>query len=358
MHKKIIITAPSLDPKDNVSGISAVARFIIANNPSCEYIHFMIGKKDNERGGLLQRCVRVWNMYRKWKRFLKENPNAIIHYNFPLDVKSVIRDFFFIRYALHNRRQMVIHIHGGLYLTKKSRPWIINKMMRTIFSCDAPFIVLSELEKKAIQTEFKTKHVEVLPNCVDLNDAAAFERTVKGKGEILTMGYLGRIEENKGIDWLLSACCELRRENIMFKLILAGKEEVPGAYLNTFSDYIGDRFHYAGVVSGEDKCAFLRSLDVFVLPSYFEGLPMSLLECMSYGAVPLTTAVGSIPEVVKDGENGIIIKVRDTRTIVDGFKRLNDNRQMLKQLSENAKKSIFTNFSPEKYIKKLNMLYE
>lgn len=355
--RPIIITSPSLNPEENVSGVSEVVRFIIQNNCERQYLHFTIGKKDGEGGGLLQRVRRIWNTYGEWKRFLAKHPDALVHYSFPLDARSVVRDYFFIGHALKQRRQMLVHIHGGLYLTKKNRPWIINRLMHRIFSWDVPFVVLSGREKEIVQREFGARSVEVLPNCVDLTDAESHARIYKKGDEPLTIGYLGRIEVNKGMDWLLLACERLRREGMRFRLVLAGKEEPGSNYLDRFSDLLGERFHYAGVVSGEAKAAFLRSLDVFALPTYFEGLPMSLLETMSYGAVPVTTPVGSIPEVVKDGENGLFIKVKDEQSIVDALRRLNDDRALLQRLSEQARETIFTQFSPKAYVNKLNALY-
>lgn len=357
-NDKIIITSPSLNPEENVSGISEVVRFIIANNQKHEYIHFEIGKKDNEKGRILQRVLRIVKTYRNWRQFLNEHPEALVHYNFPLDSKSVIRDYFFIKYAIKHNRRMLAHIHGGLYLTKKNRPRFINRMMQQIFSWEIQFAVLSDLEKKIIEDEFHAKHVSVLPNCVDLSDAQTFNRTCKKKGEPLTIGYLGRIEENKGISWLLLAAEKLLSKGMKSRLVLAGKENGNNGYVEKFSQLLGDSFHYCGVVSGVSKRKFLRDLDVFVLPSYFEGLPMSLLETMSYGCVPVTTPVGSIPEVVRDGENGLIIKTKDERSIVEALDRLNKNRNLLQCLSENARQTIFTKFSPKEYINHLNLLYE
>lgn len=356
--RQIIITSPSLNPEENVSGVSEVVRFIIQNNTERQYLHFTIGKKDGEGGGLLQRIGRIRKTYKEWKDFLKEHPDALVHYSFPLDVKSVVRDIFFIGHAYKQRRKMIVHIHGGLYLTKKNRPWLINRMMHRIFSWDIPFVVLSGREKEIVQQEFGARRVEVLPNCVDLTDAESFARTYKKGDKPLTIGYLGRIEVNKGMDWLLLACERLRREGVRFRLVLAGKEELGSNYLESFSNLLGESFHYAGVVSCEAKAAFLRSLDVFMLPTYFEGLPMSLLETMSYGAVPVTTPVGSIPEVVKDGENGLFIKVKDEQSIVDVLRRLNNDRALLPRLSEQARETIFKQFSPKVYTEKLNALYD
>ena len=94
------------------------------------------------------------------------------------------------------------------------------------------------------------------------------------------------------------------------------------------------------------------------MPTYFEGLPMSLLECMSYGIVPVITPVGSIPEVVVDGNNGMFIKVKDTDSIVEAIRKINSDRNLLNRLSVNARNTIFSKFSTLQYISQLNHIYQ
>ena len=94
------------------------------------------------------------------------------------------------------------------------------------------------------------------------------------------------------------------------------------------------------------------------MPTYFEGLPMSLLECMSYGVVPVITPVGSIPEVVVDGNNGLFIKVKNTDSIVDAISKINSDRNLLNRLSVNARNTIFSKFSTQQYINQLNRIYQ
>lgn len=355
--KKVIITSPSLNPEENVSGVSEIVRFIMVNNQQQQYVHFTIGKKDTESGGLLKRIKRTLHSYHDWKLLLKSEPTAIVHYSFPIDAKSVLRDYFFIRHAVKQKRKMIVHIHGGLYLTKKNRPWLINRMLHGVFSSDVPFVVLSEKEHEIVTGEFGARNVKVLPNCVDLADAEAFVRKQKNADEPLTLGYLGRIVETKGMDWLLLACKRLLNDGVRFSLKMAGAEAGGTDYLKQFSELLGDKFHYAGLVSGTAKQEFLRSLDVFVLPTYFEGLPISLLETMSYGSVPVTTPVGSIPEVLKDGENGIFVKLKDDASIADAIQRLDRDRTLLQQLSQQARATIFSDFSPKTYIERLNAIY-
>ena len=353
---RIIITSPSLDPTTNVSGLSAVTRFIIENNPHQDYVHFELGRKDGEKGGI-HRVKAVIRRFKDWKRLLKTYPDALVHYNFPLEKPSIIRDTPFMRAALKNGNRMVIHIHGGVYLTSESIPFPFRQMLNYVFSWHVPFITLSETEAETLRKRFHAKHVVSLPNCVDLKDAQTFRRKYKEDSIPLTIGYLGRIAPTKGMDYLLQACCMLKESQIPFCLKIAGAEELEGQYLPQFSNQLGNMFVYAGIVSGEKKKSFLQSLDVLAMPTFFEGLPMSLLECMCYGAVPVITPVGSIPTVVTDYQNGLFIKAEDAESIVDAITYLHTNRDKLKLMSSAARNYIFEHFDSDSYIDKLNNIY-
>lgn len=352
---EIIIISPSLNPQLNVSGISAVTQFIINNNPLVKYIHFELGRKDNENQGI-NRVFTILKNLKDWTKILRKYPNAYIHYNFPLSKASILRDPLFIYIALLQKKKILIHVHGGVFLTSPKVPFILNYILKKIFALNIPFIVLSELEKKILQKKYNCKNIQVLPNCVDLNEATSFKKEFH-HDKPLTIGYLGRIAQTKGMDFLISSCMQLKEKGIPFTLKIAGKEENEGEYLNRFNIELGKQFVYEGIVFGESKNKFLKSLDLFILPSFFEGLPMSLLECMSYGVVPITTNVGSISEVVQDEINGLFIHCKDAHSISEKIIYLHKHRDIINKLSENAKQTIFDSFSPSSYINNLNILY-
>ena len=420
-------------------------QFIIENNKERKYQHFQIGKTDKESGGVLQRLWRIWRCYGEWKTLLsstayethmrcnetsqkrlrnasdacyenenkikdnkdnqdnkdnkgnlkptqREDTETIIHYSFPLSAPSILRDPWFMHYALKRGYKMVVHVHGGLFLTAPRIPFLLERILKWVFSWDVPFIVLSEGEKEILEKRFGAKRVEVLPNCPYApkgNETQSEIATIRGcattihehgslrygagaydngnelrearlepaKHPSLTLGYLGRIEPNKGMTELLAALKKLKAEGRGFKVRFAGKEQTEGEYLPKFEEALGENFEYCGLVSGETKREFLDSLDVFVMPTYFEGLPMSLLETMSYGAVPVVTKVGSIPTVVKDGENGLFVKVKDADSICEALKKLDDDRSLLAKMSVEARRTIQENFSATKYVERLNEIY-
>lgn len=353
---EIIIVSPSLDPSQNVSGISAVTKFIIDNNPNITYIHFELGRKDNEKGGI-HRLKTLFKKIIEWVKLLDNHPNAYIHYNFPLSKASILRDPVFMQIARLKKRKIVIHLHGGVFLTAAHIPLFINLILKKIFAWNTPIIVLSKKELEIINQRFKCSNVYVLPNCIDLKDAYSFNKSIN-KEKPLTIGYLGRIARTKGIDYLYDACKLLKSNKIPFILKLAGQEEITGEYIDEFRKELKDEFIYEGVISGNKKNEYLKNLDIFVLPSFFEGLPISLLESMSYGAIPITTNVGSIGEIVKNNYNGLFIEIKNSQSIYDKISFLHYNRDLIKNLSKNAKDTIFKNFSPTEYIENLNKIYK
>ena len=349
---QVIITSPSLDPNKNVSGISAVTQFIIDNNKEIDYVHFEQGRKDGEQGGLM-RIKSLAKSLRDWKSLMKKYPNAIVHYNFPLELFAIIRDTIFLHYTKGHRT--IIHIHGGNYLMADRIPWLINLLLRHLFTKDVPFVVLSELEKAKLQHDYNVKDISVLPNCPDLNDAKTYVR-LKNLDKSLTIGYLGRICKEKGMQELLDACRLLKEKNIDFKLRIAGKEDSTD-FIPMFQKYLGVQFEYCGIVSGKDKSNFLKSLDIFILPSYYEGLPMSLLESMGFGVVPICTNVGSIGEVVEDGKSGLFIKKYSSQDIAKQIEKLYNKRNLIVTLSSGALNAISEKFDSQLYIDTLNELY-
>lgn len=352
----IIVTSPSLNPKENVSGISSVVQFIINNNHTVEYVHFEVGRKDAETLNKFNRFQRVFRNRKEWIALLKKSYNALIHYNLPLMRGAIIRDYILLQAAHKMRLPIVLHIHGGYYMKNRNRPWYIRKMLCSIFSWSKEVITLSDEEKNILKEDFQLNNVHSLPNCIDLTDAKSFKREQKDD-KPLSILYLGRIEKNKGIDYIIDACRCLNNKGVDFVLNFAGKEENEGEYIPRLQQILGDKFIYHGVVFGDVKTQLIKHCDVFLLPSFFEGLPMSLIETMSFGEVPIVTNVGSISSLVEDNKNGLFIQMKSDDDIVEKIIMLNNNFELRKKLSDAAQKTVFSLYDDKRYIEQLNQLY-
>jgi glycosyltransferase involved in cell wall biosynthesis len=350
----IIITSPSLDTDQNVSGISSVARFIIESNKGNNYFHFQLGKKDDEGRGFVW-ILRLMKTYFKWANWILSKKNALIHFNLAVDKFGLLRDSPLIFFARLAGKRVIIHLHGGEFLLNKQWPLWMKLLLRLHFTSGAPIVVLSEIEKELIESRFNPRSLFVLPNCIDLSGSALFQRGREEPG--LRILFMGRICSKKGIYFIYEALRELKESGISFHFIMAGKGPEDVQYVKTFQALLGDKFIFKGVVSGDEKTDVLKQCNVFVLPSFFEGMPIALLEAMSFGLVPVTTDVGSIKYLVKNGKNGFIVKKKSSAEIFTVLKELAVDPLRLTEMGKSAKTSIFQQYDPQAYLEKLNEIY-
>ena len=352
----IIITAPSLDPKINVSGISAVVQFIIHKNKVHNFIHFQIGKTDKEQGGI-NRILTILVSYIKWVYLLSKTKNKLVHYNFPLDTKAILRDCPLILLTKLLGTKMIIHVHGGAFIQKDNIPTWAKWFLKITLRGKNPKLVLGETEKESLIDKFNCENVYVLPNSIDLDDASLFSRTALANKQ-LNFLFLGRISKPKGLEYIYLAF-KLLKENysLNFRFYMAGKGEDEQEYVDKFTKLLGSDFIFKGIVFGEEKNSLLKETNVFLLPSFYEGLPISLLEAMAYEQVPICTNVGSIKYVLADHENGYFVKLKSENDIVEKILMLHNDMTQINILGSKAKETVFAKYNPEVYIQRLNSYY-
>ena len=152
--------------------------------------------------------------------------------------------------------------------------------------------------------------------------------------------------ETKGIFDLLETIYEHKEEwwnRIVLHIGGNGKTEKLVQKINEFG--ISDLVKYEGWVDGEKKSLLLSNADAFILPSYVEGVPISILEAMSYGIPTISTFVGGIPEIISDGKNGKLIKSGDKVSIYESINYLLNNIEVCTDMGMLSKK-IADNFLP------------
>ena len=120
----------------------------------------------------------------------------------------------------------------------------------------------------------------------------------------------------------------------------------------------GDFVHYLGWIDAKKKDKYLRKCNIFVLPTYFEGLPMSLLEGMAYGCACVATEVGGIPQVMTDGEEGMMIAPKDVQDLKRAVSKLMQSQELQRKLGTNARKRVEENFEITKSVHRLLEIYK
>lgn len=238
---------------------------------------------------------------------------------------SFKRSALFISLAKFLKRKVVIHIHGGGF--KEYYEKNTSFVHKNLLKCDT-IIALTEYWKKFFEG-LGFENVIVVPNIVD-SPTIQERKCNDGKTHIL---YLGLITKAKGIFDLIDTIYE-HKEDLKGNIVLhIGGNGETETIKKMIDDYLlQDIVIYEGWVSGNKKVELLNNTDVFILPSYTEGLPISILEAMSYSLPVISTPVGGIPEVVRDGENGFLIKPGDKDALFNAIVRLANDEELREKM--------------------------
>jgi glycosyltransferase involved in cell wall biosynthesis len=113
---------------------------------------------------------------------------------------------------------------------------------------------------------------------------------------------------------------------------------------------------WVGWLDAEAKEHAFQKADIVVLPSTSEGLPIALLEALAYGSAVIATSVGSIPEVVRNGREALLVPPRDAGALADAILELAADPQRRRTLGERARERA-GGFSPDRLIGELDSIY-
>ncbi len=171
------------------------------------------------------------------------------------------------------------------------------------------------------------------------------------------IGTVGRLSHEKGHAYLIEAMAELAKDIGRMKLLIAGD----GPLKNDL-EHLVEKLGLCGhvkLIGYEEKIGeFLSSIDVFVLPSLTEGLPVSLLEAMAAGKPVIASRVGGTQEVIEDGENGISIPPMDCRAISEAVKFLYAQPESRNRLSKEGQTVVARKFSSRSMAREYERVYQ
>lgn len=349
---KVLITAPSLEETENVSGISSVVTQII-KSAGPEFVHFAAGRKDGESLGIRWILAQILLI----PRFLLKTKNtrpAIIHINTALTPLSIFRDSALIITSRSLNYPVILHIHGGKFFTQGFRNGIFSVLTRIMLKSAKVVLVLSESDRKFVENLHEKCTVRVLKNAVPFYESQKNDGRPTREKSLL---FLGRLHKGKGLDEIVEACRILKSEGFEFRFKCFGTGEMKDSFVAKMNEILGDRFFYGGVVSGAEKRLAFAESDIFLLPSHYEGMPISLLEAMAAGCVPVVSDVGSIGDAVENEVNGFLIEPRDHGQITNTLKRLLSDEIDWVKMRENAKSTIREHYEIKDYLSKLQEIY-
>ena len=271
--------------------------------------------------------------------YFKNNKFDIIHTHTPRsDFLVYISNLF-----ISNKSKRIVTIHGkygtylqGNYFIDLLRK-IFVKQLSKIWYTAANVIVISESIKDWLKHLNPSINPTVIPYGIEV------QQMTNNKSKTSTLGYLGKLNKNKGIEDLIDVYVNLlKKENfnkLEPKLLIGGVGSEN--YIKSLNKKISNKnTQFLGYV--EDRYSFFNSIEIFIFPSYSEGLGLVLLEAMSHGVLCITRDVTPMNSIINNGENGFLFK--DNNELLEKIEialklNLSEKENMVKSALEKIEKS-------------------
>lgn len=282
----------------------------------------------------------------------------VVHVNVASD-NSFKRKAFFIKRAHNAGKKIIIHQHGGDFKKyfaadndDKGQKYILDTL------CMAEkLIVLSEGWKEYFSSILSGRtdrpQIVVLNNTIEIPTESEVSNKTYGVHEIL---FLGRICRDKGIEELIKSFDKLSYEFPGMHLNLGGIYED-----ESFKETIearGEQITFLGWIDGKVKAEYLKKCDILVLPSYYEGFPVCVIEGMAYGCSVVATRVGAVPEIIDDGVDGILIEPRNEESLTEGLRELLRDDHFMERIGSAARAKAVKMYNIKNTINRLITIYE
>lgn len=266
---------------------------------------------------------------------------------------SFWRKLLFMRLGRFFSRPVILHVHGGEFLEffRGCSRWQ-QALVRSTLEDTERVIVLSSIWRERIGEISQHLRIAVLPNPV----AVPAEPVVRDGREFRIL-FLGRLERAKGVFELIESFARLRREHANAMLTLGGDGDFAAVRQRLAELDIADSVELPGWVVGATKEALLRSADAFVLPSHAEGLPVSMLEAMAYGIPVVVSRVGSVPEVVADGKQGLLTDVGDVQGVLAALRKLAASPEERIRLGQAGRALVASTYAADRVCAQLEGIY-
>lgn len=219
-------------------------------------------------------------------------------------------------------------------------------------------IAVSKQIKEYLLSHYGERKIPIIPAGVDTDIFTPHPRKKDGiksdlgLSNITTILFVGVIREVKGLRYLIESLKEVVREFEIQVLVVGDGPDLPKCIRLIHDQRLEDNFIFVGSII-EDLPKYYQASDIFCLPSLSEGLPQTLLEAMSCGLPVISTDVGGIPNLVKNGNNGLLVSPSDVNALAVGIKHIIENETIAIELGEAARVTIVEEYSWRSISKKL-----
>jgi len=263
------------------------------------------------------------------------------------------------------RDKVVVTLHG---LDWERGKWgtfakvFLKFTERTAIYIPDKTIVVSKAQKEYFESKYG-REIVYIPNGVNIPQVKTTGQIIREKYDLDGGDYLlwmGRLTPEKRVDWLIKAFKERESRMLDLKLVIAGGSSATVDHVRGLKKLAGadKRIVFTGYVAGQEKEELFSNALLFVLPSYLEGLPIVLLEAMSYRLPCLVSDIPPHREVISEGVDGFLFQSYDFSDFVKKLGRLLQNPDRLRSIGENARRKVEKDYNWDEAVRKTEGVYK
>lgn len=326
---KILINTPSLKLLGGVAN-----HYIGLKSFWSEDIKYnTVGKRSKKKGS--GKFYILWDMIKFIFRLILFNPDVIL-LNPSLGKSAIVRDNIFLKITSFFKKKVVIHIHGW---DKTYADNMNKKRFIKTFNKASLVLVLADDFKKQLKDWGITIPIELTTTKVDDNLLKNFD-PYQRNGLVKNILFLARIEKTKGIYEAIDTFTILKQKYIYLELTIVGDgDELFEAQQYVSENGISDVL-FTGRLNGDALIDVFKNADLYLFPSFGEGMPTSVLEAMAFGLPVFTRNVGGLPDFFEDGKMGFITDSLNAEDFADAMILYIEDVELTREVSVyNAKYS-------------------
>lgn len=264
---------------------------------------------------------------------------------------SFYRKYFVFKLAKLFGKKVIYHIHCPVFREiYEESPNFIQRRIEKVLNNSDLIIVLSQYGQTEVSRICRNKNIKILYNpCV-------IDNFTKISTEKINVLFMGRIGKRKGVYDIIEAAKLITNPDIEINLYGDGDLKKFEKLIN--ENNLQNKIKLKGWISGDKKDEAYRSADIYILPSYEEGLPMSVLEAMSYKLPVISTPVGGTPEAIDDGVNGFLIQPGDYKSLAEKIDLLANDKELREKMGQESLRIAQEKFDINVIIKQLKEIYD
>ena len=263
--------------------------------------------------------------------------------------KAFFKDFIVVQMLKSMGCKVIAHYHNKGVSVYQSK-WVYNFFYKRFFS-NLKVILLAENLYKDIAKYVKREDVYICPNGIP--SSCKEEMEARRNNVIPHLLFLSNLLISKGVIVLLDALKILKEKEYTFVCQFIGGETAEINAVQFFEEVnkreLSDLVTYVGRKVREEKEAFFRQADIFVFPTYYETFGLVNLEAMDYKLPVISTNEGGIPDIVKDGENGLICEKQNPVSLADCIAKLLDDEELRVKMGSAGHEKFCREFTLDKF---------